>query len=276
MNRTALLLAALTLFMSCGSSVNGNYDLAAEKSAYPQEAAENITLNKSAGSTENPAATPAQNRKVIKTGNISFETDRLGETRQYIDSVVKRYNGYLSSEEEFKSDTRSSHSVVVRLPAPDFDNFIRDLDKHVTRYDHKNINANDVTAEFIDISARVKTKKELEARYLELLKKATTTKDMLEIERAIGDLRSEIESIEGRLRYLGDQTDYSTATITYYKLIAKDHAFGNKFGNGFVNGWNNLIWFFIGLVNIWPFVLGLGVLLFWLYRRLRRKRTGQV
>src|SRR5690606_14967650 len=112
-------------------------------------------------------------------------------------------------------------------------------------------------------------------RYLELLKKGNTVTEVLEIERELGNVRAEIESIEGRLRYLRDQTDYSTLAITYYKSIPEQTSFGNKFSRGFVNGWNNLVWFFVGLVNIWPFVLIFAGVAYWFGFWIKRRRNRQ-
>jgi len=92
----------------------------------------------------------------------------------------------------------------------------------------------------------------------------------LEIEKQIGQLRSHIESIEGRLKYLQDRVSFSTLTMTFYETIQNKTEFRQKFKNGFINGWDNLIWFFVVLINIWPFILiGLG-LIFGI--RLYRKR----
>ena len=113
----------------------------------------------------------------------------------------------------------------------------------------------DVTEKFLDIQARLKTKKELENRYLELLNKASSVTEIMEVEKQIGQLRQEIESKEGRLNYLKSKISLSTLTLTFYKSVPNEVEFGNKFKTGFKNGWDNLIWFFVFITNIWPFVL---------------------
>jgi len=97
-----------------------------------------------------------------------------------------------------------------------------------------------VTEEFIDIQARIKTKKELENRYKELLAKANTVEELLSIEKELGTLRTEIESIEGRLKYLQDRVSLSSLTIEYYELTTSSFRFIPKLGKSFVTGWN---WF---------------------------------
>lgn len=121
--------------------------------------------------------------------------------------------------------------------------------------ENKNINTQDVTEEFIDVQARLKTKKELEIRYRELLKLAKTVNEMISIEREMGEVRSDIESMEGRLNYLKNHVAFSTVKVSYYETIATDFGFSSKFIQSFKNGWNNLILFLIGIINVWPFLI---------------------
>lgn len=197
----------------------------------------------------------AVERKLIKEGQVEFETSNLSSTRKTIFEAVDKYKGYVSSDHEFKSDERHSNTLTIRVPAENFDNLLKDATDGVDRFDSKEINVKDVTEEFLDIEARVKTKKELEARYLEILKKAKNVTEMLEIEKQSGELRAEIESIEGRLKYLQNNVSFSTLTMSVYVGIPDQNGFSEKFKSGFINGWNNLIWFFVALINIWPFIL---------------------
>jgi hypothetical protein len=214
--------------------------------------------------------TNAIERKLIKNGSLSFETDDLNATHQQILQAVKDNNGYTSDDQVNQSGDRINHTLEIRVPAGRFDSLVAAITKGVRHFDFKQITVNDVTEEFIDISARVKAKKEMETRYLALLKQAKTVSNMLEIERELGNIRAEIESIEGRLHYLNDQVAWSTLSVTYYEKIHGQNAFGKLFKAGIRNGWDYLVWFVIGLVNLWPFLLltGIGV---WLFRRWRKK-----
>ncbi|HHZ64250.1 MAG TPA: DUF4349 domain-containing protein [Flavobacteriales bacterium] len=201
-------------------------------------------------------------RKLIKDGRVEFETESIKSTRKTVFKAVDKYKGYISSDQEYKSPGRSSNTIVIRVPAKDFDNLLNDATSGVDKFESKEINVKDVTEEFLDIQARLKTKKELESRFLDLLKQAKTVTEILEIEKQIGELRSDIESIEGRLKYLEDQVSLSTLTMTFYQSNPDETEFGRKFKNGFRNGWENLIWFFVFLTNIWPFILiGLGLII---------------
>lgn len=216
----------------------------------------------------------SEQRKLIKNGTIAFETKDIGDTKARIDRAVVAHKAYVSNEQVFEEYERTNHMLVIRVDSKNFDKLVNDICNGVEKFDTKTIDVNDVTEEYLDVQARLKTKKELEARYLELLKKATRVGEILEIEQQISYLRSEIESTEGRLRYMNDRIDFSTLTVTFYKKSdTRKTGFGELFAKGFMNGINALIWFFVGLVNIWPFILIVLVTIWLIRRHIRRKRN---
>ena len=219
--------------------------------------------------TETSPAVEDIERKLIKTGNITFETKNIDSTRNNITAAVKKYNGYISSDDNYTTEERISNTLLVRIPDDNFDSFMADATRGVRRFDNRSVNLSDVTEQFIDINARLSTKKELEARLLELLKRASAITEIIEIEKQLGELRSEIESIEGRLKYLQNQVSYSTVSITFYERLSAEINIFGKAGDSFKGGWNLLISFLMFLVRMWPFILILaGVIFVW--RRVRK------
>lgn len=99
-----------------------------------------------------------EERKLIKEGRGEFITDDLNLTRETIFEAVKKYSGYVSSNWEFKSPGRKSNTVIIRVPADNFDNLLSEATQGVKRFESKEINVKDVTEEFLDIQARLKTK----------------------------------------------------------------------------------------------------------------------
>ena len=218
---------------------------------------------------ENYAESPV--RKLIKEGRVEFETSDMAETRRTVTEAVKKNKSYVSSDQEYKSPGRISNTVVIRVTANQFDQLLKEVTAGVEKFDSKEINVRDITEEFVDIEARLKTKKELEQRYIDLLKQAKNVTEIVEIEKQANELRTDIESVEGRLKYLQNNVAFSTLSVTFYENVPHETVFGQKFRNGFRNGWDNLIWFFVMLVNIWPFVL-LGILAGWGIRRYKRRK----
>lgn len=216
------------------------------------------------------------NRKLIKEGNITFETADTKATKNVIEQATKQFKGYLSEDNEYDYGYRIQHTVTIRVPSENFDKLLATISKSVVEMDDQNITVKDVTEEYVDVEARLKSKKVVEERYIGLLSKAHSVGDILQIEHELARIREDIERVEGRLRYLKNQVSLSTLKITYYQTIetSESFGFGKKVANGFENGFKGLLWFFIGLVNLWPFILfiviGIWVLARWIKRRSRK------
>jgi len=220
---------------------------------------------------EEPQQAVDTTRKLIKAGQIEFATDDLDATRSHIMQAIDSHRGYVSADRAFSRSNRVSQILIVRIPVEQFDDFLQAISQEVTYFDRKTIEVKDVTAEYLDIQSRLDNKKALEARYGELLQQASSVSDVLAIEKEMGELRADIESIEGRLKYLSNQVAYSTLTITFYKNIAHPQALGKRIREGFSNGWQNFISFGVGLVNLWPFIILLALLVLG-WRTWRRER----
>ncbi|QBZ97080.1 DUF4349 domain-containing protein [Flavobacterium sangjuense] len=218
--------------------------------------------------------------KIIKSGNLRFQTDDLEQTYSQIQSAVKKYKALVKNDSQENNDYQFSRSINIRIPNQHFDAFIADISKGVKYFDTKEISSQDVTEEYIDVASRIKTKKILEQRYLELLKKANKVSEMLEIEGELSDIREEIEAKEGRLRYLQNKVSMSTLDITFYKPVAQGGkatvSYGGRIGNAIVSGFNSISNFFIGLLGIWPVIVTLVVVFILIRKRFKRKNKKDV
>ena len=224
-------------------------------------------------SSPKKAPRQASQRKLIKNGTLSFETNDIEKTREEIEKLYQEFNGYIASENHFNYGERLQHEQEIRIPSQNFDPFIEKLEQLGNKIENRHISTQDVTEEFIDVEARLKTKKDLEARYLDLLKLAKTVEDMLSIESQLGSVRAEIESMEGRLNYLNNQVAFSTIKVSYYELTGINFGFASKFVYSLKNGWDNLLTFLIAVVNVWPFLIlvGCGVFLYARYKKRFRR-----
>lgn len=247
----------------------------ADKSAI----AGNITFNaeeKTAAATEEyqpPAKTVDEltERKLIKNGEISFETLSIAKTKAFLQQLISASNGYISNETIESYRTNPTEVLTIRIPGTHFDTLIRKIEQQIGEFDSKRISIDDVTADFVDIEARLKNKRQLEEKYRELLKRAGNMETILQIEAEISGIREDIESTEGRLRYLNSQVNYSTLTVTYYEeKPAAGFKFGEKMVNAVSNGGTGFLWFMISLVELWPLWI-VGLALFFVIRNMIRR-----
>ena len=216
-------------------------------------------------------------KKIIKDANVGVEVEDFYAYRSRIDSLVISLNAYISNDNLDKNDYSINSNLTIRIPAKGFDKLINNIEKGSGKLLYKNISARDVTEEFIDIEARLKTKKEVEKRYTQLLSKARNVKEILEVEEKLRLIREEIESREGRLNYLKKQVSYSTVNLRITQKI--EYKYESIKGDGFFQrlfksldkGWKGFVSFILFLFRIWPLIL-IGIVAFYYIRKIISKR----
>lgn len=214
--------------------------------------------------------------KIIKTGTLQFESDNLDQSFAAVQQALVKYKATIQNDESGKNYAQRFRNITVRVPNRWFDAFIADIGKGVKHFDRKEITAEDVTEEFVDVEARLNAKRLLEKRYLELLSKASKVSEMLEIERELSNIREEIEAKEGRLKYLQSQVAMSTIRLEMYTNNPSESgataSYFGKMWNALKEGFNSIATFFLGLLNVWPFIL-IFVMVIWFIRRRFKKKT---
>jgi hypothetical protein len=140
----------LVILISCQNKESMMMDSTKAKSANFIAVADEVD-------TEEPAI--ASERKLIKNGQLIFETSSVTETKKKLDKISNDFHAYSSSQSQSNFDSRLQHSIVVRVPSNRFDEFIGEVEKLATKVESKNITTEDVTEQFIDTEARLKTKK---------------------------------------------------------------------------------------------------------------------
>lgn len=215
-------------------------------------------------------------QKIIREARLRFETPDMDETYNKIVAATKNYGAQIQNDSETKEYNSVSRRLTIRIPNQHFDAFLADAEKGVSYFDEKEISSTDVTEEFIDVDARLNAKKKLEARYLELLGKAGKVSEMLEIEKQLANVREEIEAKEGRLRYLKNRVAQSTVYVNFYKSVATEGgakvSYGTKLWNAVATGFNSILLFFVEVLNNWPLILILVALIFWLWRKFKKRK----
>lgn len=270
---------------------------AIETAAKQQAAGRSVGVNqlvslKQADQTQ--TMTEAMNRKIIQDAEIALEVDSPLETQRSVTSIAESQGGFVvtSESKQRQSEDPSQRvmdvTLIIRVPSSQFGptrDAILGLSKHVL--DNKNT-GQDVTEEFIDLEARIKTQRALEAQFLEIMKQAHKVEDALEVQRQIADVRTEIEKLEGRKRFLENRSSLSTITVNLKApttIVVTATGFGREVREATKESVGIardillfLIRFVIVMIPIFLFIfLPLGLVLRYLIRRARRvKLTGAV
>lgn len=211
-----------------------------------------------------------QERKLIKEADLEWKTNSIDNTHQNISTLAKKFDAYIADDNQYKDDYTITNRMTIKVPANKFDAFLNALNNDVKKYDRKNIKVLDVTEEYVDVAARIKTKKELEQRYLQILQKANQVEDILSVEAQLNIVRTDIEAAEARMKVLNHQISLSVINITFYETTSAPVGFFGKIGKSFLDGWNGILYFILGLITFWPFVLAIGAIVYF-YRKRKAK-----
>ena len=214
-------------------------------------------------------------QKIIKTGGIAFESKAIEKDYQKIKELLPTFNGYIENENQNNTTQRISYDLTIRVPAEHYDTVYSSVSALAFRLDNRYTNVDDVTERYYDLKSRIKNKKALEQRYIELLSKATAIKDMLEIEKNLNEIRSEIERLEGQFNYLSKQISLSTIQVSFYEVLPYAYeatirkGFGARVLGALDRGWQGFLSFLVGITTLWPFILIL-ILSILGFRRIRK------
>lgn len=198
--------------------------------------------------TERPAAP-----MILRTAQLTVVTPNLDQARAGMDRIVQKYSGYIG-ELTFSAPAEGPRKLTatVRVPASQLDVALAEL-KTLGRVAAESQSGQDVTAQYVDLEARLSNSRNTEQRLIELLRQRTgKLSDVLEVETQLSSVREEIERMEGERRMLAKQVAFAslTATVTEeYKAPA--HALpdstGTRFRNAAVDGYQSVIDFVIGV-----------------------------
>lgn len=216
-------------------------------------------------------------KKVVKTGGIEFESSSVTKDYKIIQRLLSKYDAYIESENQSKSSQRIDYNLTIRVHAQGYDTLYSSISGLGIRLEHKYSNLEDVTARYYDLKTRIKNKSALEQRYVQLLKKASAIKDILEIEKKLNELRTDIEYLQGQFNYLSQQVSLSTINVSFYEVLpyvydsSPRNGFGARILHSLNKGWLGFLSFLVGLTGIWPFVL-LTILGIYLFRKFWTRR----
>ncbi|MDD1678469.1 MAG: DUF4349 domain-containing protein [Methanomicrobiales archaeon] len=251
--KIAYLMAFLLL---CGAVAGGCLNMGAEKQASaPSEldySRNGYTVDVYPTMTPDPhiASLPigsgsAIDQKLIKTGSISLEVGNVPAIVDALNGIAIRHGGYLSSSSlSAATSDRMSATVVVRVPGDAFEGAVTDI-KAIGTVRSASLNSQDITEEYIDLQAQ-KTALQLQLnQYNRIMEKAENVEDILKIQIEIGRTQTELDRLEGRLRYLDNRVDL--ATITVY--LQEPAPIGGDTGHDFVSVINSGIQGFLGMID---------------------------
>ncbi len=153
-----------------------------------------------------PTAQPAPTRDlVIYTARFTMAVYQVEQGLAAVEKIARDNGGYLGQKKD--------REITVRIPRGRFETTLAAIDK-VGDVLHREVQAQDVTDEHVDLEIRIKNARAMQKRLTELLSRASV-KDALEIEKELHRVTEELELLEGRMKVLNDKIALSTITVAF-------------------------------------------------------------
>lgn len=194
-----------------GSSGGGSgEDAVAERAARP---APSGSLESQEAPQIQSMALPTVAARVIKTADLEVAVPD-GDFRSALTAAVevaRRHGGFVLSTSVEAGNAKSGR-LVIRVPAESFERALTDIES-LGDVGREVVSGEDVSQEFVDLQARLRNAEAQEKVLLKLMDRSKSVQDTIDVQRELQTVQLLAEQLDGRLRYLEDQTSFSTITL---------------------------------------------------------------
>lgn len=229
-----MLVLVCMLFTACGSkkdadttehlsksdmAVTDSYTVTEEKET-SSNTVDTTTSSSDEGGNGKSNSNVETNRKIIRNVSLGLETQDFEKVVDSIEAEITTLGGY--AENISMSDLLSSSdrycNIIARIPAAKLDSFVNKVSE-TGNVVSKNISAEDVTVNYVDMQSHVKVLRVEQERLIELIGKAVDLESIILLENRLTEIRYELESYESQLRMYDNLIEYSTVTISIQEVI---------------------------------------------------------
>ncbi|WP_309067427.1 DUF4349 domain-containing protein [Microbacterium sp.] len=240
-------------------------------------------------------ADPLVEQEIIRTGSASIVVDDAAEAAEAIVTLAAEHRGWveqlsIGADQSFTAPEATDDTVwvpddggyvTVRVPADQLDAAMEQLDE-IGEVASTRVGTENVTAQAVDLRARIDAARASVERLTELLAKSGSVGDLVQVESTLSERQAELESLERQLETLEGQVAMSTLSVSLLREAPPVEPDPAGFGDGLETGWNGLLATLNGIVVAlgfllpWVGVLALAWLVVWsILRALRRRRRDR-
>lgn len=286
MNRKKVILIISLFFLLGACSSNDKEESLSKSQEGKVESKMDASLSGEQASDKEAEKEAATNeRMVIHQAQLQLKVKNLEKTQMKIERKAKEYGGYVVESNVYREDEELVEgAITVRIPEARFQDFLVDTEGQASEVVERSVTGQDVTEQYVDLKARLKSKRAVEERLLAFMKDAKKTEDLLKISSDLATVQEEIEQLVGQIKYLENQTSFSTVTIT----LSQDQIIVPGIDNKELNTWertkkqfatsanfllkavSGLIVFIIGNLPILIILGGVGAVIYWTLKRRRK------
>jgi hypothetical protein len=274
--------AALALVLLVGCSGSGTDSQSADGGGAGGDAAAPGEAEGAPGG----AVDTDEERQVVTTAWASVTVEDPADGAQQVSELVESVGGRIDERIEQAASGENGlqgafADLVVRVPSDELTGLLADLED-VGDVDSVSVSRSDVTAQAVDLDARISALQSSVARLQELMEGAGSLQALLDAEQALSERQAELESLQSQREQLADQVELSTLSVHLEPFGVAPAGGPDGFLDGFGTGWRALVTVLAAAVVV------VGILLPWLavgalvtggvlvpYRLMRRRAAAK-
>lgn len=216
----------------------GSYDYAEDAVVEPE--------GESGYGQDTVAKAPVTSRKLIKTVDITAETEEFDTLVPGLQKQVEALGGYIESNQVYEigsyyvddhMEKQRCANMTARVPKEKLDGFLEQVGEQ-TNVTSRSETVEDVTLQYVDLESHKKALLTEQERLLELLAQAESVEDIIAIEGRLSEVRYQLESMESQLRTYDNKIDYSTVYLSIQEVrkysAPQDASIGQRISRGFI------------------------------------------
>lgn len=274
------LLIVVCLAGCSSSNKNGSYTTGSSTSDFSSYDSREY-FNDSTGNDDS-LDTLSVKSKIIYTASMDFETKDFDKTIENLNEKINSYDGYVINRNIYKHGEDNKYISAyysIRIPVSNYNAFLSDSET-IANVTSLNESADDITDEYIDLSARLENLKLEEETIQTLLEKATEMSDILEIESRLSEIRGDIESYQAQINYYDTVTEYATIdiSISQVDVYTSNKSFIQKLGDLLKDSFSSfgdvINTLFTCLLYALPYIL-IALIIFLIIRKIKNDKNNK-
>lgn len=275
----AALLAGSVVISGCGAAgedVGASADSVSEQRA-PQD--RGVTRDEAGGQSERESSegsgavgasdtadtAKAAERHVIRTAELTVETENVQDGLDEARTAVTTAGGYVEQEYTDRgADGEERSRVTFKVPPEEYQEVLDTL-VGIGDLVRREASAKDVTGEVVDVESRIRTQRASVARVRELMDDATQLSDVVTLESELSSRQADLEALQARLESLESRSGMATVTlelVTPHAATVDDEE-DTTVGGAVADGWDAFVtmlkWIAIAVGSSLPFVAALAL-----------------
>jgi hypothetical protein len=169
------------------------------------------------GEQQQPAPRPRGPRRLIRTVDLELRVEETEEVARRLQALTAAAGGYVAAAEAHREGGRLHYRLTLKVPGERLDAVVGEIRRLADEVEREQLQTQDVTAQYVDLEARLRTLRgtetELRALLAESRSRGHKAEDIMAIYRELLEIRTGVEQAQAQLDSLAESTTYSTINV---------------------------------------------------------------